>query len=230
MLNLLTTISFAAIAAAVGASPAPSPSSRPTNALLPIGVRVIVGPRVPPSLVARILDETDAIWRAAGVTFVWQRDGGLPTALRVTIGDEAATPLDGETTLGWIRFDARNVPEPEIHLSYANAVDLLEHSEPVVGRVSTMPPAERATLLGRAMGRALAHEMGHYLLATKAHTAKGLMQTRRSASDLFGIGRAHFQIDDGQRLAARAASQSPVAGRQSIATNPPPVDRQSPRR
>jgi hypothetical protein len=206
MLNALSAISLAAsITSALAASPAPS--ARPTNAFPPIGVTVISGRHVPPALVLRILAETDAIWRGTGFTFVWQRESGLPTMLRVTIDDERNAPVDGNRALGWIHFDERNVPEPQIHLSYADAVDLMSASQGVVGVVSMMPPAQRFTLLGRAMGRALAHEMGHYLLASKAHTRKGLMGTARSASDLFSPDRAHFQIDDAQRaiVAARLA-------------------------
>jgi hypothetical protein len=216
MLNALSVISLAAIVAAGAESPA-SPA-RPTNALPPIGITVVAGHGVEPALVARILAETDLIWRGSGFSFIWQRDGGLPSALRVTIDDEPTVQLDGQTTLGWIHFDGRAVPEPEIHLSYANAVQLLEQSAGVVGDASHMPRAQREILLSRAMGRALAHEMGHYLLASKAHTAKGLMATKRSATDLFSAERTHFQIDDSQRLAmaARFAPPATTAGNRSV--------------
>ena len=46
----------------------------------------------------------------------------------------------------------------------------------VVGIVEQMPQSQRETLLARAMGRALAHELGHYLLASKVHTEHGLMK------------------------------------------------------
>jgi hypothetical protein len=215
MLNALSVMSLAAIVAA-GAE-IPASSARPTNAFPPIGITVVVGPGIAPALVTRILAETDLIWRGTGFSFIWQRDGGLPSALRVTIDNGPTVQPDGQTTLGWIHFDGRDVPEPEIHLPYANAVDLLVHSAGVVGLASQMPLAERQLLLGRAMGRALAHEMGHYLLASKAHTAKGLMATKRSAIDLFSADRAHFQIDDGQRLAmaARFAPPATTAGNRS---------------
>jgi hypothetical protein len=208
MLNALSAVSLATFMAA---APDPSSAARPATALPPIGVSVIVGRGISPSLVTRILAETDAIWRPGGFTFVWQREGGLATALRVTIDGERQAPVDGQTPLGWIHFDERSVPEPEIHLSYANATDYLQLSVGVVGIMSKMPTAERELLLGRAMGRALAHEMGHYLLASKAHTKAGLMQTQRSASDLFGNDRRRFQIDEIQQSAVAARlSQQPA--------------------
>ncbi|HEY2904980.1 MAG TPA: hypothetical protein VGJ29_03710 [Vicinamibacterales bacterium] len=208
MLNALSLMSLAAALATAAASPLSSPRS--ANAFPPIGVTIIVGRGVAPTLVSRILDETDAIWRGSGFSFVWQRDGGLPAALSITIDNTPGVQLDGQTTLGWIHFDDNDVPAPEIHLSYANAMTLLELSRGVVGPLAQMPIAERETLLGRAMGRALAHEMGHYLLASKAHTPKGLMATKRSAIDLFNSDRAHFRIDDGQRAAMAARLVQPT--------------------
>ena len=63
------------------------------------------------------------------------------------------------------------------------------------------PPGSAKTLLGRAMGRALAHELGHYLLASKVHTPRGLMQTPRSASEMFSPTRVRFEIDPVQKQA-----------------------------
>jgi hypothetical protein len=208
MLNALSVMSLAAALATAAASPLSSPQS--ARAFPPIGVTVIVGRGVAPALVSRILDETDAIWRGSGFSFVWQRSAGLPTTLSVTIDDAPSVHLDGQTTLGWIQFGDNDVPAPEIHLSYANAVSLLEQARGIVGPVAQMPRAERETLLGRAMGRALAHEMGHYLMASKAHTPKGLMATKRSASDLFSADRAHFRIDDGQRASVAARLVQPA--------------------
>lgn len=59
-------------------------------------------------------------------------------------------------------------------MSYANARQFLEVSALVVGPTAQMPGRQREILLSRAMGRALAHEMGHYLLASKVHTMSGL--------------------------------------------------------
>jgi hypothetical protein len=208
MLNTLSVMSLAAVVSAAAASPIPS--TRSTTALPPIGITVVVGPGIAPALVTRILDETDAVWRATGFRFAWVRDTQLPTVLRVTIDNAQGIPIDGATTLGWIHFDERSVPDPDIHLSYANAMDLLRHSVGVVGNAEQMPVAERQLLLGRAMGRALAHEIGHYLLASKAHTDKGLMATRRSAYELFSAERARFAIDAGEQGAMAARFVQPV--------------------
>jgi hypothetical protein len=138
----------------------------------------------------------------------------VPARLRVTIGDERGTIGKDPyvMALGWIRFEAGR-PQQEVYLSYANATTLFEASQGVVRRVVTMTVAERETLLGRAMGRALAHEIGHYLLASKVHTPKGLMQARHTAAELFSQPRRHFQLEADQRqlIAARLNPIAPLA-------------------
>ena len=67
-------------------------------------------------------------------------------------------------------FDDVTAPEQEIYLSHANARQMMEEARGVVGIVDQMPIVQREMLLARAMGRALAHELGHYLLASKVHT------------------------------------------------------------
>jgi hypothetical protein len=75
----------------------------------------------------------------------------------------------------------------------------------IVGLIEAMPVLERDTKLGRAMGRALAHELGHYLLASKTHTPHGLMQASHTASAFFETDRRAFAIDtdERQQVAAR---------------------------
>jgi len=72
----------------------------------------------------------------------------------------------------------------------------------VVGLADRMPIAEREMLLARAMGRALAHEIGHYLFGSKTHSARGLMQATHSAAQFFGYERNAFTVDTAQRQVA----------------------------
>jgi hypothetical protein len=46
--------------------------------------------------------------------------------------------------------------------------------------------------------------MGHYLLASKVHTPRGLMQASHTASDFFATGTNAFRIDAGQRRSIEA--------------------------
>ena len=213
---MMLVASGLAVALASAAPAEPIPAS-----LGPVVINVVES-GVPAALVSRVLEETDAIWRAAGVSFHWQRgareaaslppgaDMGPwlpPSRLRVIVGNDKGVARDHRTPLGWIVFDAENAPRQEIYLSYRNAWSLLAASGPVVGSLNQMPVLRREILLARAMGRALAHELAHYLLASKAHTRRGLLRASRTASELFSTDRAGFRIDTTQRQQIAAAQR-----------------------
>jgi hypothetical protein len=218
---IATGLATAALLSAPVLSATPFPSTPPTMI-----VTVAVAPGISPSLVARALTEAGDIWRAAGLMLMWDRQPvatnvsaalGLitgPSALNVTIGDYRGIPRKDPHVmpLGWIVFEADS-PQQQVYLSHANAMMLLNASVGVVGRMATMTITERETLLGRAMGRALAHEIGHYLLASKAHSAGGVMQAKRGAAELFGRSRQGFYLQADQRrlITARMNATSPVA-------------------
>ncbi|HMF95659.1 MAG TPA: hypothetical protein VKE96_15260 [Vicinamibacterales bacterium] len=165
---------------------------------------------VPPSLVSRVLDEAAAIWHPTGVAFVFRRVPWSIAArldqnpfdaaggLRIVIGNARGTSHDGLLPMGWIQFEHES-PAQEIYLSYRNAIDFMTDSSAVAGAITHMPPVEKEIKLARAMGRALAHELGHYLLASKAHTQRGLMRASHTASEFFDFSRRGFEIDLAQR-------------------------------
>jgi hypothetical protein len=68
-----------------------------------------------------------------------------------------------------------------------------------VNKYSSLPMRAQETLVGRALGRALAHEIGHYLLQTPAHSPVGLMRARRSVDDFFSITRNGMDLTPAQR-------------------------------
>ena len=173
-----------------------------------ITLTVHASPEVPAPIVSGALEEAAVIWRRVGLTLHWTIDdrAGAPRssgtadevcALRVTI--DAAPPAAAGTmmALGWIAFNA-DEPGEEIHLSFNNAMALLRdvRGADVALRLTLM---ERNILLSRAVGRALAHELGHYLLGSREHTRTGLMQTARSASDFFEPGQNRFEIAPAQQ-------------------------------
>jgi len=206
-----------------------SGAAAPVQPPPPMIVNLSTAAKISPTLLARVLAETDAIWRANGFSFVWRRaarevvpyartsEAGpyLPSHLRVIIGNEIGVSHDHRTPLGWIAFDDDGGPMPEIYVSYENARRLLEAARGVVGLASNMTAAQRELFLARAMGRALAHEMGHYLLASKVHTPRGLMQASRSAYEFFSTEQRSFRVDPAQQqtIAARLLRESLVVSR-----------------
>jgi hypothetical protein len=225
MMLTVTTAVVALLASTLVAASIPEASS---PAIPPMIVTVVSAGQISSRLVAAVLAEADTIWRPGGVSFSWRRvppvqatSPGIERApylsntLRLTIGDERGAGRDGRLPLGWIVFDDVTVPQQEIYLSHANAQAMLDSASSVVGIVNQMPPSQRETLLARAMGRALAHELGHYLLASKAHTGRGLMKAVLTAVELFQPGNGAFRIEPAQRraVAARLRGEPLVASR-----------------
>jgi hypothetical protein len=205
-------MSIAVIVAALAASAMPA---LPGNSISPpIVVDVAAVTDVSPSLLSIVMDETDAVYRGVGVRFVWRRHAASLASIRVLITNESGPDRDGGTPLGWLAFDGGQ-PGRDIHVSYANAKRFMELSAEVVGRVFQRTLAERDTLLGRALGRALAHELGHYLLATKTHSANGLLKGARTAQEFFSPDRSAFALAPIERrqLAARLRRELDVASR-----------------
>jgi hypothetical protein len=215
MLIAAASIALAVAATATAADPLSRPATTP-----PMLVSVVASSDVPARLVSAIVAETDAVWRGTGIQFFWQRPphevqapSSMPTPyrtpmLRVQIGHERHGTDEWKFPLGWIVFDDPQTPEQEIYLSYENAVTLLDKSDGVVGSTRAMPQLQRETLLARALGRALAHEIGHYLLASKVHTEKGLMMAVHSAFELFARERVRFGLapSEQQRMVERFTS------------------------
>jgi hypothetical protein len=218
MMLIATTAASALFASILSAGPAAAPAAS-SSAIPPMIINVTTdAAELSPALVKRILAETDAIWRSSGVTFVWRRAARVvvpyarasetgpyvPNTLRLTIGENRGVARDARTPLGWILFDDLAEPQQEIYLSHANAVTMMDQARGVIGIVAQMPIAQRETLLARAMGRALAHELGHYLLASKLHTQRGLMKATLTAVELFMPDQGPFRIDQAQRGAVTA--------------------------
>ena len=224
MMLTATSVAAALFAFTAFAAPAASPSAVP-----PIIVSVTAAADVSPALIARIFKEADAIWRPGGITFLWRlvtreavsfaRAGEtgpfVPNTLRLNIGNASGQPRDGRMPLGWIVFDDVTTPQQEIYVSYANAQAVMAESRGVVGVIAEMPIVQRETLLARAMGRALAHELGHYLLASKVHARKGLMKAILSATELFTSDARGLRIEpaEARAIVARLRGEPLVASR-----------------
>jgi hypothetical protein len=171
----------------------------PARAAVPrIHIELFARPDVTDALLTRMCAETDAIWGAAGVTFDWQRarrnDHSSRKHLAVTIDDSRTPVPEPQLALGWITFTPDG-PNPSIHLSLATTEDLLRAST----TMDALTIAGHEMMVGRALGRALAHEIGHYLLKSRVHASRGLMQRTRPADRFFAVSRRGFEITSQER-------------------------------
>ncbi len=145
-----------------------------------------------------LLQEAAAIWRPYDVELTAADaspcDGKSIVCL--TVRSAPAADIKGrspDTVLGraFIGFDDGFGGEPILVAPDAVA-RLLASREPSRTYPGT-PGYDRE--LGRALGRVLAHEIGHVLLRERLHDADGLMRAHFLVDELAGIDRAPFRLN-----------------------------------
>lgn len=152
--------------------------------------------------------EVDAIWRRAGVEISWQ-DGATPAgqSFRVLVASAGQPgPANGHT---WPVAELLASPDGS-----AIAVASIAAARRVIAAAGL--PAEPEVMasrrLGVVLGRAVAHEIGHYLLATAAHRSRGLMRTRIDAGEFADLRAGGFWLDrEGERMLASSAPLGAMA-------------------
>jgi hypothetical protein len=149
-----------------------------------------------------IIDEATTIWRRHGVSLVrLEQDGGpVDVTVRVTftpVPQSAAVVLShrlGGAGLGAISFDEYGQPARLIVIDYG-AVVATVRQYPVDGRkLSEWPSAFADRVVARAVGRVLAHEIGHFLLRFPAHHGYGLMRSAFNGRQLAYLDRGKFAL------------------------------------
>ena len=128
-----------------------------------------------------LTDEVDRIWEPYGLTLCWtQRSNpcaGWGVHLTVAVTDDL--PESGKQphfgpVVGRINFYADG-PSTDIALSVTAARGLVAAVELGDSRLTDWPTATWNVLVPRVLGRALAHEIGHYVLKSREHARTGLM-------------------------------------------------------
>jgi len=167
---------------------------------------------VDPTVRAHAISEAARIWRQYGVSLVTGDATDCAdvsdAALRVTIGlgRDAAS---GDAGLGAIEFASDGTPGSTIVLNYG-AVTRIATSAPVMGLHPALWPAGlRDEIIARALGRALAHEIGHYLLRSPLHASAGLMKARQKGSVLSSPNDRPFALTAPDRARLRLALAAP---------------------
>jgi hypothetical protein len=214
-------VAVACLANARSAQTTPPDAKRPDE----VRVSIVLVPPVPASrrLLRVMKQETDAIWRPYGVALVWLTEGtGEPGAwpaalLRVQFvrGARAASQNrgPGASRLGAIQFFDGAVADDTIMLAADEIAATVMATQLAGHDLHDLPPALIEDATGRATGRVLAHELGHYLLALRTHTRRGLMRPMFAGRQLIGWDRRAFTLDAPTllRLRARAAELTAAA-------------------
>ena len=106
--------------------------------------------------------------------------------------------------LGVISFGTDGIPAPVITVFLTDIERFIAVAHLGIPQ-AFWPSTMRQEMLGRALGRVIAHEIGHYLLRSPLHAASGLMRPTQFASDLVAPSRHRFMLTpaDAARVADR---------------------------
>lgn len=160
-----------------------------------LNLRLTVADNLPATSRQVLVSEAATIWRQEGIRLQWlsgaeAREG---TTLRVLVMPRTVgAPADGEP---WpvgelLRFeDSRAIAIASI----SGALRVVDASERF--RLLDLP-ALREFRLGLVLGRAVAHEIGHFLLQTNVHAESGLMRASIGAAEFADPRAGSFQLDE----------------------------------
>lgn len=130
--------------------------------------------------------------------------------LQLRTADEphaSAVPQVDSMALGWIDF-VDGQPQPVVTVSVARARSVAARAVVAGRQVRQLPSSVGQRLTAVALGRAIAHEIGHYVLESTIHTRTGLMRAGFGPDDVTarGVGRFGLSADERRRLRARLAA------------------------
>ena len=157
-----------------------------------------VAPELPQASKRAMTDEVERIWRRAGVTLTWRTTAPQPASapLHVLVFERREV-LTADSSQRW---PVAELLTPTGHramavASIAGAQRVLqEATRPRVHFLTRPEPPEYR--LGVVLGRAIAHEIGHFLLATVTHANSGLMRATIDAHEFADPGSRAFLLDD----------------------------------
>ena len=159
---------------------APPPAQAPCSIAVELDVTAPIGSG---HLELRVMTgEVERVWAPYGLTFCWTRTGegcdGFEVRLRVRVVEAAVLPAASggraPDALGWILF-VGDRPGRDIELSASAARSLVARARLGFRPLAAWPPSVGEPYVPRVLGRGLAHEIGHFVLGTRAHTRTGLM-------------------------------------------------------
>jgi hypothetical protein len=169
--------------------------------LLRLDVLLTVSPDLRDPARRTLIAEAERIWRREGVEVRWPSPSGgterpgAPLRVLVIPRPDSSAP-DGSR-----RWPVAEIIEHEAHRSVAIASII--SARRVVDEAARYQlvehPGQLEYRLGLVLGRAVAHEIGHFLLATGTHAAQGLMRATVDAGEFAALSTETFRLDDHAR-------------------------------
>jgi hypothetical protein len=173
---------------------AESADSRPWP---PMDVEVILTTSDTLSASARtaLVRETESIWQRHGVAIRWlpPNDSSPPGQARLRafiVEKRSISAAKGASTIGELISSTGS--HPVAFVSIEEAQRLVTCTRGRMGYDLTVLEERR---LGVTLGRALAHEIGHFLLRTSTHARSGLMRSQFHAAEFTDLRDGTFALD-----------------------------------
>ncbi len=145
--------------------------------------------------------EASGIWKPYGIELSWfepnadcgshQPGDAMPVDWIVQLAADPPEPSNAVLGSVWFR---EGVPDHTIHLLYAPLSRLVLDAMIGSWPIGSLPAPVRDRLVGQALGRVVAHELGHVLLALPAHDRSGLMRPSFVQSDLIAGNRDRLRL------------------------------------
>lgn len=168
-------------------------------------IHVIDAVPVGPAAIDVARRQAEGIWAPGGLTFEWRAGPPSPAAAHPGVIVAALSRVRGPgstgdvtwwagTTLGTVGFADPMRPVNVLRILVAPE-DLVERARLNGRSASEWPSAYGRRLVGQAVGRVLAHELGHYLLASRQHSPRGLMRASFSLDELQSPDLRPFLLD-----------------------------------
>jgi hypothetical protein len=178
-------------------------AGRPTGADLTV---LIAGNDVPPFVLTAMEHEAESALAPAALHLTWKtkedRQGDFvvsgPMAIIHMRGQCVADPSAAMRTAAGARLGVTHIADGQI-LPFADVLcDAVRDFVSPDLRGSSVQ--NRDELLGRALGRVLAHELYHIILQTTEHGRSGLSRREQRSIDLL-LPQAYFSPSDERRIA-----------------------------
>jgi hypothetical protein len=151
---------------------------------------------VAPSILDVAAREASAIWAGAGISLTWAHNGPghriHPEEILVMVRErlarhpEAALRAGRRRTLGRIIRVSEERPGRVIEVALPAIVEAIQGESLFNERIASLPAVARDRILGRAVGRVAAHEIGHWLFG-RGHAPSGLMRASIRRIDLVSV-------------------------------------------
>jgi hypothetical protein len=214
-LRTSTALGIALTAALTMSVCAPAAATSAPLTLLRLDVLLTVSPDLAGLSQRTLVAEAERIWGREQVQLGWPSAPGgeqRPEApLRVLVIARGATGFAGDE-----RWPVGELLPQEGRR--ALAIASINAAQRVVREASRHRvfnlPALAEYRLGLVLGRAVAHEIGHFLLATGTHADRGLMRATIDAREFADAGASTFGLDDdaGRWLRERLVGSAPAVG------------------